>query len=57
MEEMMKLVANLGFPIVVAMYLLARVEKKIDNLIYLVLDLINVVENDEESKKNEIMQE
>lgn len=47
MDELFKLIANLGFPIVVSMYLLARIERKLDNLIQLVLDLINVVETDE----------
>ena len=32
MEEFLKAVANVGFPIVVAAYLLIRVESKIDNL-------------------------
>lgn len=46
MEEIMKLCANVGFPIVVSMYLLARIEKKLDTMIRLVLDLINVIEDD-----------
>ena len=32
MEELTPLVANLGFPIVVSLYLLIRVEKKIEEL-------------------------
>lgn len=51
MEEFIKAVANLGFPIVLSMYLLARIEKKIDNLVYLVLDLINLVEHEEEERE------
>lgn len=54
MDEMFKAVANLGFPIVLSMYLLTRVEKKIDNLIYLVLDLINLVEDEEDEKEREV---
>ncbi len=32
MEELMPLIANLGFPIVVSLYLLIRVERKIEKL-------------------------
>ena len=32
MDELTPLVANLGFPIVVSLYLLIRVEKKIEEL-------------------------
>lgn len=32
MEEFLKLVSNFGFPIVVAAYLLIRLEKKMDDL-------------------------
>ncbi len=32
MEELMPLIANLGFPIVVSLYLLIRVERKIEEL-------------------------
>lgn len=57
MEELIKLAANIGFPIVIAMYLLVRIETKLDNLIQLILDLINVVEQAEaekvESKKDQ----
>lgn len=47
MDELFKVVANLGFPIVVSMYLLTRIEKKIDNLVYLILDLINIIEDED----------
>jgi hypothetical protein len=33
MEELTPLVANLGFPIVVSLYLLVRVEKKLEELV------------------------
>lgn len=45
--------ANIGFPIVVAMYLLIRIETKLDNLIQLILDLISVVEESEVEKDEE----
>lgn len=32
MEDFLKAVANIGFPIVVAAYLLIRIESKLDNL-------------------------
>lgn len=32
LEELTPLVANLGFPIVVSLYLLIRVERKLDEL-------------------------
>ena len=33
MEELTPLIANLGFPIVVSLYLLIRVEKKLEELV------------------------
>lgn len=50
MDELMKLCANLGFPIVVSMYLLTRIEKKLDTMIQLILDLINIYEDKNEGK-------
>jgi hypothetical protein len=32
MEELMPLIANLGFPIVVSLYLLIRVERKLEEM-------------------------
>ena len=32
MEQMLGLVANLGFPIVVSVYLLVRIENRMENL-------------------------
>lgn len=48
MDELIKLCANVGFPIVVSMYLLARIERKLDTMIRLVLDLINLIDEDYE---------
>ena len=46
----MKVCANVGFPIVVSMYLLARIERKLDSMIRLVLDLINLIDEDYEDR-------
>lgn len=32
MEQMLGLIANLGFPIVVSVYLLVRIESRLENL-------------------------
>lgn len=32
MEEMVKLISNLGFPIAISLYLLVRIEGKLENL-------------------------
>ena len=32
MEEMINLIANVGFPIAIAMYLLVRIEVKLDKM-------------------------
>lgn len=48
MEELFRVIANLGFPIVLSMYLLTKVEEKIDNLTYLALDLIKLIEDGKE---------
>ena len=36
MDELVPLVANLGFPIVVSLYLLIRVEKRLEELITII---------------------
>lgn len=46
MDELLKMCANVGFPIVVSLYLLARIERKLDCMIRLVLDLINLIDDD-----------
>ncbi|MBF8984652.1 YvrJ family protein [Lutibacter sp. B2] len=45
MEDFMAAVANIGFPIAVAGYLLIRVEKKIDDLTKGVNELSKAVED------------
>ncbi len=39
MEELLKLISNLGFPIVVAAYLLIRIEEKLDELSTAIISL------------------
>ena len=39
MEELISIVSNVGFPIFIAMFLLIRVENKIDQLIGAFMDL------------------
>ncbi len=45
MEMIFTQVGNFGFPMVVAIYLLVRVEKKLDDLTIAINDLGRVVEN------------
>jgi len=43
LEELAPVIANLGFPIVVALYLLMRVEKKLDQLGASVEDVLKTI--------------
>ena len=43
MEEMMKLVGNFGFPIVVSSYLLVRIEGKLNELSVSITELAKAV--------------
>jgi hypothetical protein len=45
MEEVIKQVANVGFPVVVAIYLLVRMEAKLDQLTTSIISLTNVIEH------------
>lgn len=47
MEAIFTQVGNFGFPMVVAIYLLVRVEKKLDDLTIAINDLGRVVEKHE----------
>lgn len=47
MEDFIKLVANVGFPIAVAGYLLIRVETKIDKLTESIYNLSTVIKASE----------
>lgn len=44
MQEMLIQIGNLGFPIVVSMYLLIRVESKIEALTHSIHELTNAIE-------------
>ncbi len=43
MDEMLKLVANFGFPIVVSAYLLVRIEGKLSDLTMSITELAKAV--------------
>lgn len=43
MEEIYNSIANLGFPIALSMYLLIRIESKLDNLTKSISELTNVI--------------
>ncbi|HBP66457.1 MAG TPA: YvrJ family protein [Desulfosporosinus sp.] len=43
MEEMLKLIGNFGFPIVVSTYLLVRIEGKLNELSLSITDLAKAV--------------
>ncbi|MFB9758867.1 YvrJ family protein [Ectobacillus funiculus] len=45
MEEWISLVGNVGFPIVVAFYLLIRFERKIDNLTDAINKMADIMEH------------
>ena len=45
MEEMLKGLANYGFPIVVSVYLLVRMESKLDQLTEVILKLNETITN------------
>lgn len=43
MEELVNAVANIGFPIAISIYLLMRIEGKIENLTMSIYDLSKVI--------------
>lgn len=45
MEEILAGVANVGFPIVIASYLLVRIEGKLQDLTVSIMNLSNAIEN------------
>ncbi len=50
-ENLYNIVNNLGFPIVVCLYLLHRFERKIGELEQAIVGLIKVIEPDKPNKK------
>lgn len=51
MDEVIQLIANLGFPIAVSAYLLMRIETKLDNLTLHVLNLTHVIQENLEKEE------
>lgn len=45
MDEILSGIANYGFPIIITIYLLCRMEIKMENLIKSIHDLSNTIEN------------
>ncbi|WP_129600604.1 YvrJ family protein [Anaerophilus nitritogenes] len=45
MEELMSIIANVGFPIGISVYLLVRIEGKIDDLSKSIKELDHTIEN------------
>jgi len=45
MEELYTSIANLGFPIVISIYLLVRIEGKLNQLTESIMELSNVISN------------
>lgn len=50
MDNMIQVIANLGFPIAVAAYLLMRIETKLDNLTLHILNLTHILTEDDEKE-------
>lgn len=51
MDEITKLVTNVGFPIAVSVYLLVRFESKVDKLSSCITNLSNIIEKHFSSDK------
>jgi hypothetical protein len=45
MEELIRIIGNVGFPIAVSAYLLVRIEKKLDELTYAISELRSTLIN------------
>lgn len=52
-DQLIELISNLGFPIAVSVYLLVRLEKKLDDLIKGFFDLTKVIQTFMDYQKNE----
>lgn len=44
MEDLLSNISNIGFPIAISCYLLVRLEKKMEELKEVIVDLSNVIE-------------
>lgn len=49
MDELLAQIGNFGFPIILSMYLLVRIEGKIETLSSTITHLSNVLENQDKS--------
>jgi len=54
MEEMLKLVGNFGFPIVLSAYLLVRIEGKLSEILISITELTKAVAVRESSERGEL---
>lgn len=52
MNELLGLVSNVGFPIVLSIYLLTRIEEKLENLTQSINKLNNVISRIESKKSS-----
>lgn len=50
MDVIVNLISNLGFPIAISLYLLIRMEKKLDKLTESIDNLSNVINNEYQKK-------
>lgn len=48
MEEILRQIGDLGFPIILSMYLLVRIESKMEQLTVSIQQLTSVLESEEE---------
>nr|WP_307990878.1 YvrJ family protein [uncultured Niameybacter sp.] len=51
MEELLSQIGNFGFPIILSMYLLVRIEAKMENLSTTITHLSNVLEKHNQTTK------
>ena len=52
MEEILKAVSTVGFPIVVAVYVLVRIEPRLNKLNDAILELVPIIKEDSENTKD-----
>lgn len=52
MEELLSQIGNFGFPIILSMYLLIRIEEKIESLSTSIAHLSNVLEKQQDEFRN-----
>ncbi|MGI6226790.1 MAG: YvrJ family protein [Peptococcales bacterium] len=52
METLLQQVSNFGFPMVISVYLLVRVENKLEGLSFSIIELAKVIEGLKEARYN-----